>query len=145
MIHGFFDRARPPHPYVTLSVFVPRIAEQWVTIDFVVDTGASRTCIHPLDAVRRLGVSPETLAAPAQWRQQVDSGGVGGRARYFVEDAAYGFHHDGGKTERIIGEIQIAELTNANQWLPSLLGWDLLQHFQLVTHGGDQTITLDRI
>ncbi|MHB8375466.1 MAG: hypothetical protein ACYDEB_00715 [Dehalococcoidia bacterium] len=40
------------------------------------------------------------------------------------------------------GDIRIAELTIGNSRLPSLLGWDLLQHFGITADWANRTISL---
>lgn len=40
--------------------------------------------------------------------------------------------------------IWVAELTAANQTIPSLLGWNLLSRFDLRIHGPTRSVTLER-
>jgi hypothetical protein len=109
---------------------------------FIVDTGAIRTCIHPMDAKLRLQIPTSRLRDRSRWSSSVNAAGIGGRSRYFVEQATLTFTNDDGSPELVATEIWIAEMTLANQRLPSLLGWDVLRHFRLVTDG--VTATLDR-
>lgn len=146
MITGYFDPARAPHPYLTVAVQVPVITgTRWVGVPFLVDTGAGHTCVHPLDAVRRFGISPTTLVDPTKWPAVVNGGGVGGGAQYFDCPALYGFARDDGQVETIAGSVWFGQLTPGNQRIPSLLGWDMLQHFKLDVHGRAKTITLERV
>ena len=143
MITGFFPPDRPPHPYLSVAVFVPGVSTEWALVDFLIDTGAARTSIHPLDAIRRLGISPAMLADRSQWQNTIASGGVGGPATYFDLPAFYGFQTDADVAWDIIeGRLMLAELTAHNQRIPSLMGWDLLSLFELVIHGGNGRVTL---
>ncbi|MFN0146295.1 MAG: hypothetical protein ACKVT1_07280 [Dehalococcoidia bacterium] len=145
MIRGFFDPERPPHPFVTVAVNIPAATgEEWVSIEFLVDTGASHTCLHPLDSVRRVGISLGRLRDASAWPRAIVTGGVGGAATYFVCEATYGFRHDDGEVETFAGDIWIAELSAGNQRIPSLLGWDLLKHFLMDVDGPAQELTLRR-
>lgn len=111
----------------------------------MVDTGAAHTCIHPLDAIRSLGLQPAQLADPGRWPKVIQGRGVGGGANYFEVPASYGLVNDDGSVEEIEGHLWIAQLTPATQRLPSLFGWNLLRHFDLRIHGGRRSITLERI
>jgi len=144
VISGYFPGEAPPHPYVDVAVRIGELSIEWVLVPFVVDTGAAKTSIHALDAIRRLGMSPADLD-PSKWASSIQGTGVGGAVRYRTAAAEYGFHHDDGRWELVDGEVQIGELASHNQGIPSLLGWDLLQHFRLVTHGRDRTIVLERL
>ena len=81
MIRGFFPAHRGPHPYLTVAVYLPGVREEWTLIDFLVDTGAASTSIHPGDALRRLGVAPGSLDA-ASWAREETVGGQGCTARH---------------------------------------------------------------
>jgi hypothetical protein len=41
------------------------------------------------------------------------------------------------------GQIEVAQLTTTNRGIPSLLGWDVLQHFKLTLDWPSRTITLE--
>ena len=101
------------------------------------------SCLHPIDANLILKIPRSRLVDRRQWATRVNASGVGGASRYFVEPATLTFANDDGSAEAIETEIWIAEMTLANQRLPSLLGWDILRHFRLITDG--KTVTLDRL
>ena len=101
------------------------------------------TCIHPLDAIVRVGISPATLTGPAAWPRTDSHFGIGGAAQYFVCDATYAFRDTNGEWFQIKEEIRIAQLTLGNSRLPSLLGWDVLRHFNVALDHAAGTITLD--
>ena len=65
------------------------------------------------------------MAAPRRWRE------IGGRVVSFVERANPAFERDDGTFVTLDEDIHVAQLADANQGLPSILGWDLLRHFQL--------------
>jgi hypothetical protein len=68
MIPGYFDQTKiPAVPKLRVRLFVPGITTQWVFIDFLVDTGASNTSIHPLDALTRLHIEPQVLMEERHW------------------------------------------------------------------------------
>jgi hypothetical protein len=121
---------------------LPKIHEKWVSIDFPLDTGASTTSPHPLDAVVRIGISPTHLIDATNWTRPEPHGGVGGSAIYFVVPAFYAFLQDDGQWHPLSGEIRIAQLTAGNTTLPSLLGWDILQQFRVVADWATRTVSL---
>jgi hypothetical protein len=146
VITGFFDPARGPHPYLTTAVSIPLVTgPQWASVTFMVDTGAAHTCIHPLDAIRSLGLQPAQLADPEGWPKTIQGRGVGGGVNYFEIPASYGLVNDDGSVEVIEGHVWIGQLTPGTQRMPSLIGWNLLRHFDLRIHGGRPSITLERI
>jgi len=69
-------------------------------------------------------------------------GGVGGEALYFVVDAVYAFLRNDGQWQQLQGEIRVARMTTGNMTLPSLLGWDILQYFEVVANWPERTIWL---
>jgi hypothetical protein len=71
--------------------------------------------------------------------------GVGGRTVCYVVPASFAFRHDDGHRQTLQGNLRIAQLTSDNRTLPSLLGWDVLQHFELITNWRDRRVTLDRL
>ena len=146
MINGFFRQGRGPEPYVRIGLDLPLLSPSpWVAVSFLVDTGASQTCLHPRDATTFFGTPRARLLDPNQWPRVADSGGVGGAAIYFPLPVRYGFVHTDGREEIIEGTIAVGQLTATNEWIPSLMGWDLLQHFRLDLHGRNKTVSLDRV
>jgi hypothetical protein len=142
VIVGYFDPARrQPVPVMSVLLQLPRRASAAEQIDFVIDTGATTSCLHPFDAARFL-IRPDELDDANRWQRSESHGGVGGHGRYDVVDAVYTFAHEDGTTQSIDGEVRIAQFTNANAELPSLLGWDVLQHFCLTADWRTRTITL---
>jgi hypothetical protein len=70
---------------------------------------------------------------------------VGGGATYFQLPARYGFVHTDGREEIIEGSIAVGQLVATNEWILSLMSWDLLQHFRIDIHGRNKTVSLDRV
>ena len=135
-----------PEPVLPIALNIPYLnGNRWTAVNFLVDTGASQTCLHPNDAADQLKVPRSRLRDATQWPRIADSGGVGGGATYFPLPVRYGFVHTDGREEIIEGTIAVGQLTATNEWIPSLMGWDLLQHFRLDMHGRNKTVSLDRV
>ena len=147
MIHGFFDPRSPdwPIPYVSVLVYVDGITPSWAQVNFLLDTGATTSCIHPLDSVRSLGLPVAQLATPpADWVPEISSG-IGGSSSYYRHPATYALRHDDGQWDIFGGQLRIGQITAQNTRIPSLLGWDVLQQFQLVTNWPSRLISLERL
>ena len=142
MIPGFFELGQP-QPRVAVRISLPGAEVETEPVAFIVDTGSVHSCIHPIDASLRLKIPKSRLRDRSQWTASIGATGVGGPVRYFVEPATLTFANDDGVPEVITTDIWIAEMTLANQRLPSLLGWDVLRYFRLVTDG--VTVTLHRL
>ena len=93
-------------------------------VEFLVDTGSDRTSLHPLDGwalripLSQLG-NPTSLA------------GIGGSQSYFTADAALLFR-DETQNRLYFLRLAIAQPTQHNLRLPSLLGQDILRHWRTV-------------
>lgn len=128
MIKGFFSPASHdvPAPYVRALVYLPRFrASRWA--EFLVDTGADATCLHPKDSLLLLGrLDWEQLTRPTSIE------GIGGGANYFQEPALLVFTHEGGETDIQPLELYVAEPTQWNLTLPSVLGREVLLRLGLV-------------
>jgi predicted aspartyl protease len=92
-------------------------------VEFLVDTGAHRTCLHPRDAIA-LGMDLTKLEyAEPSW-------GIGGTAYYSPLDAHVIFFHGDLQVEKV--EVLVAQPTNENMGLPSLLGRDIINRWTMV-------------
>lgn len=132
MIPGRFDpNYAHPWPRVRAGVLLKDIAQDWIVVDFVLDTGASATCLHPTDALTISGIDLSMLTDPARWSVVSTFSGIGGGVSYFTTSALYAFMHDDGRVHLIDGTIKVAQWTLTNQALPSLLGWEILASFTL--------------
>ena len=121
MIGGYFDRHMRPR--VWSLVVIPRLT---IAKDVLlrIDTGADVTCIHPLDG-RALGIPYERLTGESSVQ------GIGGDALCYSEVAFLSFE-DGASAAIHRVELLIAEPTPDNEWVPSLLGLDILNQ---MVHG----------
>jgi hypothetical protein len=143
LIAGYFDPAfSQPLPLVRVALLLPQITQGWVTLNFLLDTGADLTTLHPLDAHVNVGIPRAALADPKVWPDRLPMHGVGGISECYRWPAHYGFLHDDGTTQTIQGQILIAQMSPDNQTIESLLGWDVLQHFQISLDWAGRRITL---
>lgn len=104
-------------------VFLPALRITGRVI-FLVDTGASSTCLHPSDSVN-LGIDLTQLDYNSSSR------GVGGLADYSPQGAYLLFRNDGAGTWHRL-ELQIAKPAEHNRRLPSLLGRDILNQWTML-------------
>ena len=111
-------------PYVRCRLALPRlgIASE---IDFLVDTGADATYLHPSEG-SEIGIPFDLL------QDHVTSSGIGGRAIYFPEPAVLLFadHADRQRYGYRIN-VNIAKPADVNGRLPSLLGRDVIRRWQM--------------
>ncbi len=120
MILGEFDeRGRP---YIEGRLIIPRLrVDHWMF--FLLDTGAERTCLHPRD-VGRARIPIEELGGAMQSR------GVGGLSPYYRESALLSFD-DQLYTRVYAIELLIASPHEGNEGLPSLLGRDVINNWDI--------------
>ena len=105
------------------------------------DTGAARTCLHALDAIRYFGVAPRQLDAAA-WVNPMPMGEIGGSVWCKESAATYGLWRDDGQVEVVQGQVLIGDMRTTG--VPSLLGWDVLRLFRLEVDGPNRTVRLTR-
>lgn len=143
VIRGFFESdSGQRYPMVRVGLFLPALTGQFAVVDFLVDTGATLTCLHPKDAIFLLGLDPAALADPTRWSDRVPTAGIGGSVEYYRVSARYLFIHEEIAPQQIDAPIHIAQLRAENQQLPSLLGRDLLAHFNMAFTIAGDSITL---
>lgn len=118
-------------PTIQVALHLPGITAGFVTVDFLVDSGSTDSCVHPQDAKGSLGITDARLSSSQFWPSVRSSRGVGGTALSYVHPAIYGFRHDDGRIQEIHEDVQIALPTPANATFPSLLGWDILRFFRI--------------
>jgi hypothetical protein len=126
----------PPPPIVECVVWLPGIADP-EQVEFLIDTGATRSIVHPRDADRLW---------PAFLTHDFDndptrsaSGGVGGATHTLTRRAVVGFPRDDGRLDRVQLDLLFARPVapdrsrgiRGNFHLPSLLGRDVLQLYTL--------------
>ena len=115
-----------------------------MTVDFLLDTGAARTLLHPRDATTRVGIEPGRLAEPSRWPTTETLWGIGGSSIYYPVLARYAFDRDDGGIEILHKQIAVAQLRTDNRVTPSLLGWDVLRHFRVVADWSTRTVRLEK-
>lgn len=130
-INGEFrEQDRPPSPSITAVVEFPKLGV-WASVEFLVDTGASRTVLHPSD-VLRLGIDIVTYAADPPPCTSTATG-VGGKASYGVEDAILHFSDSNANLTALIGPLDPCQFDFAlKKHVPSLLGRDFLNQGRLI-------------
>ena len=111
-----------PALYVQALVFLPRLQVSNV-VDFLVDTGADNTCLHPWD-MGKLMVDYRKLR-----RNTITSSvGVGGSLAYFREEGQLVFRDVNGDVRVWDLTIRLSSRTDSPELLelPSLLGRDFI-------------------
>ncbi len=119
----------PARPYVGVEVLIEGTSGHFV-VHFLIDTGADDTVLHSLD-MQRPDAPP--LAFPfGDHPERRRIGGIGGGAYIIPVSARLFFGTDAG-ADRVWRDsrVWVAEPTDANRRMPSLLGRDLLQFFRL--------------
>lgn len=110
-------------PYLEGRLVLPRLQVQG-DISFIVDTGADRTVLMPVDALR-LGVDYTKLTGGKP------TVGVGGIAKMFQESGAAVFLEGSRTLHLYFIEVRIASFTPEIADIPSLLGRDVLDRWRM--------------
>ena len=128
-INGEFREQAPlPSPLIAAVVEIPKLGV-WAPVEFLVDTGATRTVLHPSD-VLKFGIDIVTYADDACPRTY---SGVGGEASYGVEDAILHFKNAKTNLRTLIGPLDQCQFDFASDKnVPSLLGRDFLNQGRLI-------------
>lgn len=136
MIRGAFGwSGTSPHAFVRLVVRVPDLRDAWVVVDFMVDTGASHTVIHPPDLRRGFRMTEDEVDSVVARLGPLPMTTAGGVAEASAAPATLVFPHEDGAVHQMEATLRIPRVSAANRELPSLLGQDVLQHFRLVMTG----------
>lgn len=141
LIKGEFRGQEPlPSPSITAFVEVPNLGVS-ASVEFLVDTGATRTVIHPRDALK-FGIDIATYAADACPRT---FSGVGGDASYGVEDSILHFKNDKTNLRTFIGPLDPSQFDSAlNKNIPSLLGRDFLNQGRLIVDYENNEVSFEK-
>ena len=107
-----------PHPYMKAEV---NLLSRKAAVDFLVDTGADDTIIHPLDA-RRLRIPFPTGGEPNLKAYT----GIGGSGLYVPHTAQLVFKNSLGPDYKWNNSIYVGPLNGERMATPSLLGRDFL-------------------
>ena len=120
MIRGEIDQYG--RPYVGAFIYFRRMG-LGQTIRFLVDTGADSTSIHPQDG-------DEARFHYNRPQHPISISGIGGHVTYYSEPAIVYFI-DEPQAHLYFMDVAIAEPTDANRNLPSLLGRDVLRNWKM--------------
>ena len=118
MIAGRFDSL--DRPYVESRLIIPRLHVNQ-TVQFLLDTGSDSCCLHPQDAWES-GIPFGQLGSTHL------SQGIGGSSPYFREPAILSFS-DSFLARLYVVELLIAEPSDTNNGLPSLLGRNVINRW----------------
>mgnify|MGYP001589979239 CR=1 FL=1 len=138
MIRGYVAVASP---FVPLRVSFQRIQTRfpYTDLQFLLDTGAAVSVIHPVDAKSiGLELDEEFSAIPMEI-----NAGIGGGARYLREMSWLEFTQADGALSRYRFALRIAVPDAANAVLPSILGMDFIQHFRLTVSVREERVELE--
>ena len=123
VIRGWFDEIG--RPFVTAEVVLARL-DFIQRIHFLVDTGADRTALHPGDCEE----IPYTLLGNIS-----ETSGIGGSSRYYGELAhVYFWDRERSCFQGYEQVIDIAEPTETNGWVPSLVEQDIMGRCWRIFH-----------
>lgn len=129
MIRGWFDHSGGVvRPFVRVDVLFTTPVLVWAPVNFLVDTGATTTYLSAFDAIRA-GIPREMLMTPPPDISVERVAGVGGLQSVLSVTATLNFR--GTEGQRVVRQTTIKVALLPSSGTPSLLGWDLLQHFAL--------------
>lgn len=138
-VSGFIDTSSGASaPIVRSLVFLPRFGAGGF-VDFLVDTGASKTALHPYDWT--LFVPPDRWT---DWTVTESLRGIGGSRQYADEQAGLIFVGEDGdrfvsqQLSLLVGLLTVEDLTIP---VPSVLGMDIMGKGSIEID--QQTVTLD--
>ena len=131
MIRGWFDYQG--RPYVQGWLILPRLKIQG-DVEFLVDTGADSTIIHPSDG--------QKLKVPfGDLQSEISAVGIGGGHSYFSENAVILFEDDT-RLREYHCEVLIGKPSSSLNRLPSLLGRSLLNHWRMLYDPPEDLLTM---
>jgi predicted aspartyl protease len=116
MIRGYLTTGATRRPFVSARLQFPSLGDLRHPVEFLVDTGADRTILSPLDAMR-LGINLDTLESG------LPSTGVGGQAETRTIEAVL--------TIDSLSMPLTLTIIETSRPIPSLLGRDVISRFAL--------------
>ena len=140
MIRGYVSAGSP---FVPLRVSFERLRTRDPRYDlqFLIDTGAAVSVIHPVDATA-IAIDFEGSFAGAPVETNL---GIGGTARYQREMSSLEFTQADGTWSRYRFALRIALPSASNAVLPSILGMDFIQHFRLTVSVREDRVELESL
>ena len=134
MIKGLFDKG---HPTISGALFIDSLGYAR-EVNFLADTGSYITVLHPSDG--NAGNLPyPTLPSIAP---VTTSNGIGAKARSHIVPADLYLQRVDGYWDLVSLDIAIAVPSPHNRTFPSLLGWDVLKHYCLVSNRPNNVVQL---
>ena len=130
-------------PAVQAMAHLPAISDRWGYVEFLVDTGAAITVLHPRDVQRVFRIEAARLRTSDAWPRSDRSLGSAGPTVNYIARGLIVFRHDDGVIQTIEQDIRIAQMTDHNATLPSVLGWDVLRHFHVCADRRTGVVRLD--
>ncbi len=98
---------------------MPGFSKSPVIVHFTLDTGADRTCLHPLDSLR-LGITPRQLRTPELWSGATHVRGIGGAVVYYQTTALVSLlHEERGEWQILEIPVDVAPILEETMSLPS--------------------------
>ncbi len=139
MIRGRYVLGRPQISGLLQFATIPKFAKSLVSVRFLMDTGADATLVQPVDY------------EPSGLRYRVFDGfplakstrGFGGKIGARSVPAALYLRHEDGHYDRISLTVDVARPTEKSEGLPSVLGRDVLDLYELIMDRSRGVITLE--
>ncbi len=140
MKRGYFEiEGTTRRPYIRAVLYFPLLGRQPVRVEFLVDTGADRTTLSPVEGRRLreehgLDLLSLPLGRPAA--------GVGGQMRTRMIDATLTL--DDFSKETTLPIFEPPPAMPFPEWMPSLLGRDIIYDFDFfLSNRTDRVLFLD--
>jgi hypothetical protein len=135
MIKGGFNDRRP---HISGLLLFPAVKAGVVSCRFLLDTGADRTLVVPVDYESDGFRYQDFRRFPP-----ADSMGFGGELEGRLVEAKLLLRHADGAYQQIAVEVEIAKPAPAIERLPSILGRDVADLFRLVVDRSVNLVCLD--
>lgn len=134
MLQGRFGNTSG-QPFIEGRFYLPRLKIE-SDISFLVDTGADRTLLMPLDG-KRINLDYDKL------KGSKESVGIGGIANNYEEPAIVVFSEPGNRLFVYITKLMIASYGDEIRDIPSLLGRDILDRWRMIYDPSKKELTFE--